>query len=49
MTEEQIWSRAVKIATAAEPKDPHARYELIQAIVDLVKNAAPSPVMDRER
>ncbi len=40
MTEEQIWVRAARIAATAEPDDPHARYELMQAIVDLVKNAA---------
>jgi hypothetical protein len=35
MTEDQIWLSAVKLAAIAEPDDPHARFELAQAIVSL--------------
>jgi len=36
--ETELWKAAARIATIAEPDDPHARTELMQAIVNLAKN-----------
>lgn len=36
-----LWVSAARIAEIAEPDDPHARTELMQAIVDLAKTRGP--------
>lgn len=40
MTDDRVWVVAARIATTAEPDDPHARFELMQAIVDFVQERA---------
>lgn len=40
MSEEDIWVSAAKLAAIAEPDDPHAGFELAQAIVALAERRA---------
>lgn len=40
MSEEDIWASAAKLAAIAEPDDPHAGFELAQAIVALAERRA---------
>lgn len=46
--DDRVWVIAARLANIAEPDDPHARFELTQAIVDLVTLAISRPQQTSE-